>query len=51
MPIQNDKRVREITVPLASAPAYQGALCGLRIDFPEGRKGDTVIIERVALGE
>jgi len=51
VPIQNDKRVREITVPLASAPAYQGALCGLRIDFPEGRKGDTVIIERVALGE
>ncbi len=49
VPIQNDGKVRDIAVPLASIPTYTGALCGLRIDFPGARKGDSLTMEQIAL--
>jgi len=51
VPIRNDGTIRDLTVDLSQADSYRGAFCGLRIELPESREGDTVRVERITLTE
>jgi hypothetical protein len=49
MPVTNDGTMTDYVVNLGQSGAYRGALCGLRIGFPEAVKEDSVRVERISL--